>query len=371
MAQAAASPDPIVRCEHVTKRWPRARNAAVADISLEIAQGACCVFVGATGSGKSALLRLIAGLTAPDGGILTVNGVSVAQNHPAIQTFASYMAPENDVPEGVGVADLLSLTGMLRGMSAKEARSACHDLLDRAGLDAVVRRPLRALPPAQQQLARFCATLMGYPHLLVLDDPARDLDPTQHTWFWGLLRQLHEETGMTIILATSDLSAVERLATQVVFLREGQVMAAGTPQALERQFGIGPRMDMRLKPGSQLTDEMRRQLRTLGELVELERYTLALYPKPDVIGSLAQQVSAPAQPRSRARTNAGKVSNTPSTPVDMRADSWLLDRSGLPGTLGRTVDEIFAILGAFQIAEFWFSPPTLLDVYQRIEGDKA
>jgi ABC-type multidrug transport system ATPase subunit len=371
MTQAAASPDPIVRCVHVTKRWLRARNAAIADISLEVATGACCVVAGATGSGKSVLLRLIAGLLAPDSGTLTVNGVNVAQNHPAIQTFASYMAPENDAPDGLSVADLLSLTGMLRGMSAKEARSASHDLLDRAGLDAVARRPLRALSPAQRQLARFCATLMGYPHMLVLDDPTRELDPTQHTWLWGLLRQLHEETSMTIIVATSDLSAVERLATQVVFLREGQIAVAGTPQALERQFGIGPRMDMRLKPGSQLTDEMRRQLRTLGELVEPERYALALYPKPDVIGSLAQPVSAPAQPRPRTRTNAGKVSNTPSTPVDMRAESWLLDRSGLPGTLGRTVDEIFAIIGAFQIAEFWFSPPTLTDVYERIEGGKA
>jgi hypothetical protein len=116
---------------------------------------------------------------------------------------------------------------------------------------------------------------------------------------------------------------------------------------------------------------MRRHLRTLGELVEQNRYTLMLYPNPDVIGTLAQPASEPAQPRQRTRTNAGKVSNTPSTPVDMRADSWLLDRSGLPGTLGRTVDEIFAILGAYQISEFWFTPPTLMDVYQHIEGSKA
>ena len=355
--------DPIVRCANVTKRWRGAGGDAVADISLEIPRRALLGIFGPTGSGKSTLLRLIAGMAAPDSGTIIVNGINVAQNEPAIQTFTSYLAQEPDAPDTLTISELLYFTGALRGMTGKEARSASRDLLDRAGLTTVARRSLQALPRAQQQMARVCATMMGYPHLLVLDDPMRDLDLTQRNWLWTLLRQLHAETAMTIILVTRDLAEAERSVTHVAFMRGGQLGAVGTPTTLKEQFGAGPHMDMQLKPAMRLTEEMRRRLRALGQLVEHPLNALTLYPKPDVIGTLAQPVT-PA----RARVRSRQATATPSTPITTHDDSWLLDRQVLPGSLGRTVEEIFTIIGAEQITEFWFAPPTLEDAYQRLEG---
>ena len=364
MVQTTATiSDPIVRCANVTKRLRRSGPVAVADISLEIPRRALFGIFGPSGSGKSTLLRLAMGLLAPDSGTIIVNGVNVAQNDPPVQVSANYLPQTPDIPSALTASELLYFTGTLRGMVSKEARSASGDLLDRAGLTAVARRPLATVTQAQQQLVRVCAAMMGYPHLLVLDDPMRDLDQTQREWLWKLLRQLHSETAMTTIIVTRDLAEAARSVTHIAFLRQGQLSAVGTPATLEEQFGVGPRMDMRLKPGTRLTEEMRRRLRTLGELAEHEQNALVLFPKPDVIGALAQPVT-PA----KVRLNSRKLAATPSTTTDMRADSWLLDRQVLPGSLGRTVEEIFTIIGAERITEFWFSPPTLADVYQRLEG---
>ncbi len=348
----------LARCDSVTKRFGSG-DAAIADVTFDVTRAELMGVAGHAGSGKSTLLRLVAGLIAPTSGAITIEGQPIAASVPPVQTYISYLGQTSDVPDSLTASEALYFTGVLRGMPPGEARTAGRDLLDRCQLADVARKTLHALDPGRRQMLRFATALMGYPHVLVLDEPTAALDLTQRQLAWEILEQVHKQTGMTTILATRDVAGAESHAHRFAFLKQGRLVAIGTPDALNERYGNGPRMDVTLAPGSKLTVDMRRRLGKLGTLSEGDAGAFTLFPNPDVIGTLAKSV--PLKQKKSASTGAS--SSRQLATVD---DSWLLDRSALPGTLGRTVEEIFAIVGQTNLAEFWFSPPSLVDVYQRL-----
>jgi len=356
------STEPIIRWSHVSHRFQRSARPALSDISLDIGRGEFFAVIGGAGSGKSVLAQLTAGMFAPSTGTITIAGVATTHNHPAIQQQTNYLPQVAASPPFLTVLDLITTSGTLRGMPKREARSAAQDLLERAHVSELARNRFSTITTAQQQVVRCCSAFMGYPHLLILDEPTAHMDPTQRRWLWDLLKRLHVETGVSIMVTSQDIAEVERYASMVMLLNHGTVIALGTPTVLKEKFAPGPRMDVRLKPTTQVSAEMRRKLQAIGTLTEPEPQMIVLYPNASAIGSLAKSVPIPVPVKAKKTAKVGATTVTTS-PSDLTADSWLLDSQPLPGSLGQTVEDIFAIIGRQQIVEFWFSPPTLTDVY--------
>lgn len=369
MAQATPIAPPLIRCLNVTQRYA-GRGAVISDCSLTVAQGEILALVGPNGCGKSVLLRLLAGLQAPTSGDVIVEGINLAHTPVGIAAFTGFLAQSPDAPAYLAVYDLLVSIGQLRGMPAREARAAARDLLDRSGLGNVARRALRDLPDGQARLARFCAALMGYPRVLLLDEPTEGMDLRQRKWVWEILGQLHQKTGLTTVLTTHHILEAEQCAHRVAFLKAGQIVAMGSPAMLKAQYGGGPRMDVKLNPGAKLGTAARARLQTLGRLVERDAEAFVLYPNPEVIGPLARSGTAATAIAQKVKARAAGQLGIPAIPATGN-DSWLLDRPTIPGSLGRSVEEIFAIIGPQQIAEFWFAPPTLEDVFLKLEGEPS
>lgn len=369
MAQATPIAPPMIRCLNVTQRYT-GRGAVISDCSLTVARGEILALVGPNGCGKSVLLRLLAGLQSPSSGDVIVDGVNLAHTPSGVATFTGYLAQTPDAPSYLAVYDLLVSIGQLRGMPAREARAAGRDLLDRSGLGKVARRALQDLPAGQARLARFCAALMGYPRVLILDEPTEGLDLRQRKWVWEILAQLHQQTGLTTVLATHHIIEAEQCAHRVSFLKAGQILATGSPATLKANYGGGPRMDVKLNAGAKLGTAARARLQTLGRLVERDAEAFMLYPNPELIGPLAQSASVATAIAQKVKARSAGQPGPPAIPATGN-DSWLLDRPTIPGSLGRSVEEIFAIIGPQQIAEFWFAPPTLEDVYLKLEGEPS
>lgn len=372
--QSTPSPSLVV-CAGVTYRPIWRRSPVLADLSLEIQSGELFALAGPNGAGKSTLAQLIAGQLLPTTGQITVDEIDTRHNLPPLQGFVAYLAQTPNAPDLLTVQQLLFLSGALRGMPAGESSSAVHDLLDRCDLLAVAKRPLHSLPPGQQQLARFCAMLMGYPRLLVLDEPTTGLDPTQRRWVWDLLHELHRQTGITTIVISHDIEAIDRVVDRVAYLRAGQIVAVGSPASLKERYGTGPRLEVRLSAGAALDDRARERLRRLGQLSESDDgASFVLYPSPEALGPLARSVPMPAPspmalkpapaPRHAAKGKGAAVLAT----TERSNETWLLDRQMFPGTLGRTIEEIFVIIGPERIVECWFSPPALEDVFTKLGG---
>ncbi len=375
MSEATA---PLVRCQDVATRLsPYGR--ALSALSFEVARGEIFALAGPGGSGKSALLTLLAGLHAPTVGALTVDSVDLARNPAGIAPFTSYLAQHSDVPEHLRVGELLFFTGRLRGLPTHTARAISRDLLDQSGLEPVAKQPLHAISRGEERLARFCTALMGSPRLLLLDEPTHGLDFRQRQWVWDVIRQM-QQGGVTVIVATHHIEEIEPLATRLAFLRDGKIIALGDITKLKERYSRGPRMDLKLLPGTTLGNVTKLKLESLGTVIEHEPGVFSLYPRPDTLGGSAIVGSIPVSTMAQAlakgrrgrkkKDAAAAAAPAASPPAPITDDSWLLDRTiSLPGTLGRTIEEIFTIIGSQNVAEFWFAPPTLTDVYLHLTGE--
>lgn len=374
MSQATA---PLVRCQDVATRVS-AHGRALTGVTFEVQPGEIFALAGPGGSGKSSLLALLAGLHAPNAGAISVAGVDLTRRPGGIAAFTSYLAQHSDAPEHLRVRELLFFTGRLRGLPANTARAVSRDLLDQSGLDPIAGQPLAAISRGEERLARFCAALMGAPRLLLLDEPTADLDFRQRQWVWDVIRQM-QGSGVTTIVATHHIEEIEPLANRLAFLRDGKLIALGEVTSLKEKFSRGPRMDLKLIAGATLGNITRLKLEALGEVVEHEPGIFSLYPKPDAIGGsivASIPVTTMAQALAKGRKGGRKKKDTAVVPVPnqvlINEDAWLLDRTiNLPGTLGRTIEEIFTIIGSQNVAEFWFAPPTLTDVYLQLTGEDA
>jgi len=197
---------------------------ALAGIDLRVAGGERLALVGANGSGKSTLLRVLHGLVRPTRGALLRDGATrqamLFQRPHMLRTSAM-----NNVALGLWI----------RGAGWREAREQALLALGRVGLGAVALRPARQLSNGQQQRLALARAWSLKPGLLFLDEPTSSLDPHAKREVEALLAEF-AQAGMTLVFASHNLGQVKRLATRVVYLEQGRLLA----DLPVREFFEGP-----------------------------------------------------------------------------------------------------------------------------------
>ncbi len=206
---------------------------ALDDVSLRVEAGSLTALVGPDGAGKTTLLRLAAGLLAPDSGGLTVLGIDVARDPQAVQDRISYMPQRFGLYEDLSVQENLDLYADLHGVPAAERGARYARLLEMTDLGRFIGRPAGKLSGGMKQKLGLACTLVRSPELLLLDEPTVGVDPLSRRELWQIVRQLVEVEKLTVVLSTAYLDEAERCA-QVFLLRQGRVLAEGTPASLRR-----------------------------------------------------------------------------------------------------------------------------------------
>ena len=206
----------------VTKRF--GARAALQSVSFELAPGELVGIVGPNGAGKTTLLSILAGVLAPDEGELTISGRD-----------AGWVPQQPAQYSKLSVAENLRLFARLEKVSDPEAAVtrmlAQTDLADRA--DEEVGK----LSGGNQQRVNIAIGLLSEPALLLLDEPSASLDPRQRERLWEFISGL----GTTVVFSTHDVGEVERYATRVLLLADGELLFTGTPAELEQAVGGDPR----------------------------------------------------------------------------------------------------------------------------------
>jgi ABC-2 type transport system ATP-binding protein len=212
-----------------------ARHPVVAldDVSIRVAAGSLTALVGPDGAGKTTLLRLAAGLLAPDAGTLTVLGIDVARDPQAVQDRISYMPQRFGLYEDLSVQENLDLYADLHGVPRDERGARYAQLLEMTDLGRFTARLAGQLSGGMKQKLGLACTLVRSPELLLLDEPTVGVDPLSRRELWQIVQRLVEVERLTVLISTSYLDEAERCA-QVYLLRQGRVLAAGTPAALRR-----------------------------------------------------------------------------------------------------------------------------------------
>ncbi len=207
---------------------------ALNHISLEIWEGDFIVLCGASGSGKSTLLELLKPDIAPC-------GTSQGKMETMLSTQETAIVFQN--PEAqlltTSVLNDLALPMENRGLSPQLMRRRMAETVSFFGLESLLHRGPELLSGGEKQLVSLCAALMEQPKLLLLDEPAAQLDPIAARAFFDMLRRVHEELGVTVVLAEHRLDEAAALADRLVLLERGEIRYAGTPEKVFRKIWIG------------------------------------------------------------------------------------------------------------------------------------
>jgi ABC-2 type transport system ATP-binding protein len=213
-------------------------------ISLQARHGTLTALVGPDGAGKTTLIRLVAGLIAPDSGALRVLDIDVTTDPQAVQERIGYMPQKFGLYEDLSVQENLDLYADLHGIGVAERRRQYPRLLDMTALAPFTRRLAGQLSGGMKQKLGLACTLVRSPELVLLDEPTVGVDPLSRRELWDIILNLVRNEGLTVLLSTSYLDEAERCG-HVVMLHAGRVLAQGTPEeitaaARERSFIVDP-----------------------------------------------------------------------------------------------------------------------------------
>jgi ABC-2 type transport system ATP-binding protein len=202
-------------------------------VELCVPVGSVHGVVGAAGTGKTTLLRVLAAGLRPDGGSVRVLGHNVVLEADAVRDRVGCTGRSAGFDEQrSGGANLLQLARLL-GYSRAAALQRTDQLLAGFGLTAAAGRPLASYSAAMRRRLDLAASIVVRPGLVLLDEPTKDLDPPCRVEVAEVLRAL-TRAGTTVLLATRDLDEAARLADRLSLLTAGRVVAEGTAREVRR-----------------------------------------------------------------------------------------------------------------------------------------
>lgn len=206
--------------------------AIVNDVSLEVFRGELLGIVGASGSGKSSLLRLLNRLDEPTSGTVYLDGVDYKNIPPrelrrrlGMVTQRPYLFP------GI-VASNLQFGPQQRGEALPE--ETVHELLRQVGMESFAERDVTNLSGGEQQRVSLARSLANQPEMLLLDEPTSALDEDAKQEVEQLIRQLASATSRTFVLVTHDREQARRICDRVGTMERGCLIHMGTPQEVLR-----------------------------------------------------------------------------------------------------------------------------------------
>ncbi|MGQ0568333.1 MAG: ATP-binding cassette domain-containing protein [Armatimonadota bacterium] len=218
-----------IRLVELTKRF--GDNVVVDRVSLEVGEGELFTLLGGSGSGKSTILRLIAGLLEADAGRIELNGRDVTYTPPQ-ERGTGFVFQNYSIFRHMTVAENVEFGLRIRRVSAEARRQRREELLDLVGLVGLEERYADELSGGQQQRVALARALAYQPEVLLLDEPFGALDVRIRAQLRRTLKEIQRHLKVTTILVTHDQEEAFELADHLGVIDRGHLIEVGTPEEL-------------------------------------------------------------------------------------------------------------------------------------------
>jgi branched-chain amino acid transport system ATP-binding protein len=239
---------PLLEVEGLTVRF--GGLTAVSKLDFAVERGALVALIGPNGAGKTTAFNVITGVYAPSDGSLRLDGreiggerphricaAGVARTFQNIRLFRSLSVLENVRAALVG-SDRSGLRDVLRGPAwrrrERDRDERARDLLAKLGLERFAEARADSLPYGEQRRLEIARALASGPRLLLLDEPAAGMNPSEKDALCGLVGRLRDEFDLSIVLIDHDVAFVMDLCERVTVLDHGEKIAEGPPEAVRR-----------------------------------------------------------------------------------------------------------------------------------------
>ncbi len=304
----------LIEADGLSKKFGKVD--ALTDLTLTLPAGQPVAILGPNGAGKTTFIRMVATLMQPDRGTLTVNGHDVVRDPMEVRRMIGLAGQSAAVEEMMTGRENLVMVARLYGQGWAEAVASSERILEQMDLVDAADRWVRTYSGGMRRRLDLGASLVGSPRLLLLDEPTTGLDPGSRNEVWDGIREM-SRAGTDILLTTQYLDEADHLASYVVIIEGGRVIAQGTPDELKSRVG--------------------------ADMVELHTVDVPTMQRAaEVLGSLG--IAEPSTDPTTRRCSLAAPGGSRLLPVVVRA----LDDAAVPVediTLRRpTLDEVFLAL---------------------------
>lgn len=241
---------------------------AVNNISFTLQKGEIVGFLGPNGAGKSTTMKMITGYLQPDGGRVTVSGLSVKDHPIEIKRKIGYLPESNALYTDMYVREYLSFVAGIHRID--QAKKRIEEVISLTGLTLESKKKIGQLSKGYKQRAGLAAALVHDPEVLILDEPTSGLDPNQIVEIRNVIKA--QGLNKTVLFSSHILQEVQAICSRVVIINHGQLVADSSLNELQK----GQNNAIRVQFEEALEDEWLKRLPAISSVNKINTYAWQL-----------------------------------------------------------------------------------------------
>lgn len=233
----------MIEVKNLVKRY--GDHYAVNHLSFTVEDGQIFGFLGPNGAGKSTTMNIMTGYLAATEGQVLVEGHDILEEPEAARACIGYLPEIPPLYPDMTVLEYLRFCAELKKLPAERRKEDLDEVLSLTHLNGQAERLIRNLSKGYRQRVGLAQAILGFPPIIILDEPTVGLDPKQVVEIRSLIRHLAKEH--TVLLSSHILSEIRAMCDHVLILRKGRVMACDTPEALEEKISAGGALELSVR----------------------------------------------------------------------------------------------------------------------------
>ena len=211
------------------------QKKAVKNISFKLNKNEIIGILGPNGCGKTTTIGMILGLLKPTSGKILINGIEIEKNRVQLLNNLNFISPYIELPKKLTVKQNLIVYGKL--YDVKNLKTKIDYLSEKLRLNDIINKITGELSSGQKNRVSLAKSIINDPLVLLLDEPTASLDPETGDFVRSFFEDYQKEKGTSILLASHNMSEVERLCSSVLMMNNGAIVDQGSPDKLIQKHG--------------------------------------------------------------------------------------------------------------------------------------
>ena len=251
----------MIEVENLTKKY--GSHVAVDNLSFRVERGMIYGFLGPNGAGKSTTMNMMTGYIAATSGTVKINGYDILKNPEQAKKSIGYLPELPPVYPDMTVYEYLRFVAELKKVKKNERQVQIEDVMKQTQIEDVKGRLIKNLSKGYKQRVGLAQAIIGYPEVIILDEPTVGLDPKQIIDIRELIRELAKKH--TIILSSHILSEVSAVCDHIMIISKGKLVASDTPEGLMTLLKGGRQMKLSVLGEQSKVEELLRSMESVKD----------------------------------------------------------------------------------------------------------
>lgn len=255
----------MIEVKNLVKRY--GNHTAVDNLSFTVEKGQVLGFLGPNGAGKSTTMNIITGYISATEGTVTVNGLDVYDEPDEVKKMIGYLPEFPPLYPDMTVKEYLNFVADIKKVSRKDKAKMVGDIMESTKISHMANRLIKHLSKGYKQRVGLAQAIMGYPELIILDEPTVGLDPKQIIEIRDLIKDLSK--NHTIILSSHIMQEVSAVCDTVMIINKGKLILSDKPEMLSVRLGATGGIKLSVKGNK---DTVFNTLNQLDKVTHLEEH---------------------------------------------------------------------------------------------------